>query len=294
MKPTFINVGPGRCGTSWLHLALRSHPEIATASIKETEFFNTNYERGSSWYESKFPTTSCKAIGEISNNYYLDPQVAERIVTYDSSMRIVFNLRRPQSLLSSMYGFAERRGLSLSGKREDLDIAVGRVMGSGYDSRSKQEKLVGTDTPTLFEAALLSRYITPYLELFGSRNVHFFILERMKSDPSAELASLYRFLEVDDSHVPATSETQVNDALVPQSKLVARVASSAAFALRSVGADRLLTTLHDSTAIKRTLFRKRESAEAELPLTEADLEELAAEEQRVLELVPEVHEIWTL
>lgn len=193
-----------------------------------------------------------------------------------------------------MYGFAERRGLSLSGKREDLDIAVGRVMGSGYDSRSKQEKLVGTDTPTLFEAALLSRYITPYLELFGSRNVHFFILERMKSDPSAELASLYRFLEVDDSHVPATSETQVNDALVPQSKLVARVASSAAFALRSVGADRLLTTLHDSTAIKRTLFRKRESAEAELPLTEADLEELAAEEQRVLELVPEVHEIWTL
>ena len=56
-----------------MHQVLRSHPDIAMASIKETEYFNNNLDRGSAWYSSKFPDTKATAIGEISNNYYLDP-----------------------------------------------------------------------------------------------------------------------------------------------------------------------------------------------------------------------------
>lgn len=292
MKPTFINVGPGRCGTSWLHQAFRSHPDISMASVKETEFFNSNFEKGTRWYESKFPSTTAGAIGEISNNYYVDPTVARRIVEYDPSIKIIFNLRRPFSLLQSMYGFAERRGLSLTGNRADVDIPIGRVMGSGYESRHRSGGLVGTDTPTLFEAALLSRYISPYLDTFPEDQVHFFLLERMKSDPSAELAALYRFLEVDDTHISPSTSDKINDALVPQSKMAARAASSAAFALRRVGADRLLTALHDSTTIKTALFKRRESSEVNLPITEADQHILADEEQKICDLVPEVRGFW--
>lgn len=262
------------------------------ASVKETEFFNTNYAKGASWYESKFPSSGFQAVGEISNNYYLDAVVAERIAAYNPEMKIIFNLRQPESLLKSMYGFGERRGLPLTGERTDLDIPVGKVMGSGYDSRAKHNALVGTDTPTVFEAAMLSSYIGPFVEIFGTRNVHFFILERMTKNPAAELAVLYRFLGVDEAHIPDTAEERVNDALVPQSKSVARAASSVAFALRRVGADRLLTALHDSTAIKNTLFKKRESVELALPLTEVDRATLAHEENRIIELVPEVREHW--
>lgn len=292
MKPTFINVGPGRCGTSWLHQAFRSHPDIAMASIKETEFFNTNFEKGNSWYEAKFPSTTYGAIGEISNNYYLDPVVARRISQYDPSIRIIFNLRRPLSLLKSMYGFAERRGLSMSGGREDLEIPIGRIMGSGYESRYKSGELVGTDTPTLFEAALLSRFINQYVDTFPADKVHFFLLERMKSDPAAELSALYRFLEVDDTFIPPSSSDRINDALIPQSKVVARAASSAAFTLRRLGADRLLTALHDSTAIKNVLFKKRESSEVNLPISKADHQVLLDEEQRICDLVPGVRGFW--
>ena len=180
----------------------------------------------------------------------------------------------------------------LTSSREDLDIPIGRVMGSGYDARERQGNLVGTDTPTLFEAALLSRYIPAYIDLFGSQNVHFFILERMKKDPEAELTALYRFLQVDETHVPETADERVNDALVPQSKGVARLASSTAFTLRRLGADRLLTALHDSPTIKKALFTKSDSAGVELPLDDTDRDVLREEERKIIEIVPNVEEHW--
>ena len=78
VRPTFINIGPGRCATSWLLEALKAHPEIEMAKVKETEYFNTNFDRDVDWYESHFSVGSnnAQAIGEISNNYYLDASVA--------------------------------------------------------------------------------------------------------------------------------------------------------------------------------------------------------------------------
>lgn len=293
MRPTFINVGPGRCGTSWMHQALRSHPEISMASIKETEYFNNNLHKGLSWYESKFPE-SCGAVGEISNNYYLDPEIALRIADYNADIKIIFNLREPESLLRSMYAFAQRRGLKLDHNSSDLEIPVGRVMGSGYDVRLRSNNLAATDKPTLFEAALLSRFMSPYVECFDTSQIYFFILERMREDPATELARLYRFLGVSDTHVPDMTETKVNDAVVPTSKTIARLASAGAYGLRRVGADRLLTSLHDSQSIKSLLFTNRESREVVLPTSDEQRFELVRERALVADLVPAAKVAWNL
>ena len=52
VRPNFINIGPGRCASSWLLEVLESHPQISMARIKETEYFNTNFDKGAAWYLS--------------------------------------------------------------------------------------------------------------------------------------------------------------------------------------------------------------------------------------------------
>ena len=52
VRPTFINIGPGRCATSWLLEALKAHPEIEMSKVKETEYFNTHFQRDTDWYHS--------------------------------------------------------------------------------------------------------------------------------------------------------------------------------------------------------------------------------------------------
>ena len=133
VRPNFINIGPGRCASSWLLEVLESHPDISMARIKETEFFNTNFDKGTDWYESLFPKSDCQAIGEISNCYYTEPAVAERVRQYDPGMRVMINVRDPFSLLKSFHGFGVRRGLELGDLNEALNFPIGRIMGSGYD-----------------------------------------------------------------------------------------------------------------------------------------------------------------
>ena len=134
-QPTFIDIGPGRCATSWLWEALRSHPEIEMSPIKETEFFNTHFERGVEWYESHFKPGTVS--GEVSTNYYLDSQVATRIRDYRSDMKIVINLRDPFSLLESFYGFGQRRGLELPRLHDALNWPNGANHGVGVPAAGK-------------------------------------------------------------------------------------------------------------------------------------------------------------
>ena len=89
VKPTFISIGPARSGTSWLYQVLKSHPSISISKVKETEYFNHNYEKGSEWYESFF-TKSNQSIGEISSAYFCEPDVPKRIYKYNYSITYMF------------------------------------------------------------------------------------------------------------------------------------------------------------------------------------------------------------
>ncbi len=45
-------------------------------------------------------------------------------------------------------------------------------------------------------------HVERYLKVFGAENVHFVILDDIKSDPAKAFQSVLRFLEIDDSFVP--------------------------------------------------------------------------------------------
>jgi hypothetical protein len=257
ITPTFINVGPGRCATSWLHEILQAHPEVATANVKETEYFNSNFHQGHEWYLKHFEAAndpSKLASGEISNCYYTEPAVAHRIKEFNPQMRIIFNLRDPYTLMQSFHGFGVRRGIELGPLEESLDVHIGRLMGSGYSFRQRRKTLNPGDQVSLLNSVMLSRHIRSFLEVFPREQIYFFVYERLRSEQDTVLREIYDFIQVDSSFVPPASEQVVNAAITPKSKSVAKLATNVSYLLRRAGAYGLLSRLHQSRLIKRIFY----------------------------------------
>ncbi len=295
--PSFINVGPGRCASSWMLEALESHPDISMARIKETEYFNTNFDRGDAWYESLFPNERTAAVGEISNCYYFEPTAAARIHAYDPQLKIIFNVRDPFTLLNSYHGFGVRRGLELTDVAVDLDTPVGRVMGSGYDHRQKKRTLNKGDDVSLLESVLLAQHFQRFIDLFPPEQIHVFVFERLKTDGDAALKEMYEFLGVDAAHVPPVASEVVNEAITPKSKQVARAAASFAFFLRQIGAYGLLDNLKKSRLVKRMFYRANAaSGDKKVNLREtldtATCDRLRQDMRRMIELHPPLAKYW--
>jgi hypothetical protein len=293
--PNFINVGPGRCGTSWLHEALTAHPEIGMARVKETEFFNNNFHLGYDWYVSHFTAASGKkTIGEMSNMYYLDTALPDRLLAFNPGMKVIFNIRDPLTLMRSYYLFGVRRGLALKHDASDLDMPIGLFMGSGYAYRERKGQLTASDTPTLTESVLLSRYLRPYVERFPPDQLYIFDFERFKRQPEAELRRIYSFLGVAPDHTLDGASERVNEAIRPKFDSVGRLATWAAFLLRQAGAYGLLTRLHGSRRLKSLLFQRVAPDDANTVLSiPPQVERLLAEERmKIAALHPDIEESW--
>ncbi len=252
--PTFVNIGPGRCATSWLHEILLAHPEVTMAKVKEAEFFNHNYEKGPDWYDSQFPPKRNAAVGEISNCYYTEPNIAQRILDYSPDFKIIVNIREPYSLLQSFHGFGIRRGLELPALEDALDIPIGKLMGAGYEYRKQKKQLTDGDRVRLLEAVLISGFVKPFLDLFPRENLYLFVFERLKHDQETVIRELYEFLGVEKEFLPPVTTEIVNASIAPKSKYVARMATRVSYFLRRLGAYGLLSQLHQSRMIKKMFF----------------------------------------
>ncbi len=223
---------------------------------KETEFFNTHFDRGTDWYESFFGDCGeALAIGEISNNYYLDPEVAHRIRAYSPQIKLIVNLRNPFDLLGSTYGFGIRRGLSLASLEEALEVPIGMFMGSGFGERQRAGALTAADRVPLLESVLLAQRLAPFLDSFDDRQLYVFIFERLKRHPLEMLQEVYEFLGVDTSYVPPMAKKVINPSIVPRVRILGTLASRFAYLLRSLGFYGLLQRLHRTERLKSLLFK---------------------------------------
>ena len=61
--PDFLVIGTQRGGTTSLYRYLQQHPCVVPAVLnKGIHYFDTNFDRGPSWYRSHFPTTVSMAL----------------------------------------------------------------------------------------------------------------------------------------------------------------------------------------------------------------------------------------
>ena len=123
--PTFLCLGPPKCGTTWLAAAVAAHPDVLCGAKKELDYFaSPNYDRGRAWYEAQFTDgdPAAPAVGEFSPGYVRtvpcdggDPAdrrygVAERVAADYPDLKLVVVLRDPVDRAVSAYFHALKGG----------------------------------------------------------------------------------------------------------------------------------------------------------------------------------------
>jgi hypothetical protein len=117
MLPNFLIVGVQRGGTTSLYNYLIMHENIIGASTKEIHFFDNNFHRGISWYQSQFENSSDtkntneSITGEASPYYIFHPLVPKRILGVIPKVKLIILLRNPVDRAYSHYWHERRLGI---------------------------------------------------------------------------------------------------------------------------------------------------------------------------------------
>lgn len=242
MVPTFIGIGPGRSGTSFIYEALLEHPQVTMAhGTKETNFFGSEYHRGIDWYASFFEGADTPAVGEISNNYFYDGDVAERMAAVVPEARLFSCLRHPFDRLRSVYQYRLRAGTIPASV--PLDEAVERY-------------------PDLVEDNCYASRLAPFRAHFSPEQLLVLFYDDLDRDPRAFLTRLFAFVGVDPAFEPSVLDQRVNAAVELRSPWLQRVVGPAARLLRALGLVRVVTRLKRSDALRKALFRPPKSTGA--------------------------------
>ena len=249
---SFLAVGPGRSGTTWLHEALSHHPGLCLpTNVKETMFFDRHHGKGLPWYADHFKHRQADQLcGEVGPTYFHVPAAPERIKDANPQCRIVITLRDPVSR-------------TLSGYRHHL--SKGRVSGSLTQAAKKM--------PSIVDSGKFGVHIPRWLETFGTDNVTFALLDDIQAHPAHVLKSIYEFLKVDDVAPPPGTYDRVGVASMSRHLNLARAATGLADWLR---ARRLYGVVEFGKALGlKRVYRGREG---EMPdLTTAERAELLTE-----------------
>jgi hypothetical protein len=185
-RPSFICVGAGKAGTTWLWEMLRLHPDVFLPDVKEIHYFNDiayegsdvrnpNFRKPVGWYLRFFAAARPGQVcGEISPSYLWSETAPDAIHAFDPHMRILIMLRDPVDRLFSSYLFGQQKG------------EIGRI--------SFEEAIRSVDY--LLARAPCSRSVARYLELFGPERVKVVFHEELAADPRRLLLEVEDFLDV--------------------------------------------------------------------------------------------------
>jgi Sulfotransferase family len=230
--PTFFVIGAQKCGTTALYMALRQHPQIYMSPRKEPRFFafagqapnfcgpgselfrqDVIYERAA--YEALFSQAGSDQVrGEASPIYlssYQPAATAQQIQARVPDARLIAILRQPAQRAWSAYLHHRRLGLEpLPDFRKALAQETARTTQHWYPGwRYRQNG---------FYAANLR----PYFDLFERQQIRVYLYEEWNKQPSAVLADIFQFLQVDPSFQPDLTQRH-NVSLVPRSQWLQRL-----------------------------------------------------------------------
>jgi hypothetical protein len=121
IMPDFFIIGAQKGGTTSLYYYLVKHPSIASAWRKELSFFDSNFQKGLSWYRGQFPFNIRKyyaehvhkqdfITGEASPSYLFYPNVPKRVAEIFPHIKLIVLLRNPVDRAYSLYCHQVARG----------------------------------------------------------------------------------------------------------------------------------------------------------------------------------------
>jgi Sulfotransferase domain len=202
-----IIIGAQRCGTTYLHSLLETHPEIAMARPTRPEpkvFLSPELaERGRAWYESTYfaHARSESLLGEKSTSYIEHPEAAARAASVLGSAEIIVMLRDPVARAVSNWQF------STDNRLEKLSLS--EALTANLSGARAWDRTATSVSPFAYlERGRYADYLDAWYAHFpGSVHIHF--LEELISD-HAEVARLYNEIGVEQAFRPDNLGQPIN------------------------------------------------------------------------------------
>ncbi|XP_052818864.1 heparan sulfate glucosamine 3-O-sulfotransferase 2-like [Mya arenaria] len=181
--PKVIIIGVKKCGTRALLEYLKLHPLIK-APGPEPHFFDRNYHRGLDWYRSIMPSTKEHEITmEKTPRYFVSPDVPERIYNMSPNTKLVIVVRDP--VIRALSDFTQ----AVSKNEVESNMTFRRRVLRRDGDINIHSSIVQT--------GIYVRYITNWLEYFGSSNIHIVSGEELVTNPLAVLETVQDFIGVE-------------------------------------------------------------------------------------------------
>lgn len=207
--PDFFIVGATRSGTTYLHHALRAHPDIFLPEVKELQYFNrdSRYAPDLKGYRERFwGYAGERAVGEATPLYMTANAVydrggalrigaggdaIERIARHFPEARLVVSLRDPATRIRSIYEKNLRQG--------KLETPLQALLEQELDGATSPLKLLYLND--------YRTHLDNILRHFPSERVMIMIFEEWRAEPGPAIERLQRFLGVDPGfREPAVAE----------------------------------------------------------------------------------------
>lgn len=221
-KPNLFIVGEPRSGTTALYNYLRTHPQIFFPKVKEPSHFASYYfeeyieihRKQLKNQEINFPkfyyrnnylnlykNRKEKYLGDASTKYLYSEDASKRIDEFNPDSKIIALFREPVDFLFSYHS----RQLFLLNEYEPNLIKALKL----EKLRQKGEKLnksVKLPSSLLYSERLkFSEHIKRYLDYFPIKQIKIVIFEDFKKNNKKTLVDIYKFLNVNENHIPKFS-----------------------------------------------------------------------------------------
>ncbi len=223
--PNFLVIGAAKAGTTSLYSYLKEHPQIYMSPHKEPRFFAlegkpidfqgpgdltrfkfvTNIES----YRALFEEVSHEvAIGEASPWYLYVPQAPKRIKNYIPNAKLIAILRDPVERAYSNFLHAVSEELEpLNDFMQAMEAEEERIRHNwSYRWHYKQK-------------GFYSVQIKRYYDLFDRDQIRFYLYDDFITSPMSVMQDIFRFLGVNDTFVPNTSQKH-NVSRLPKNKVL--------------------------------------------------------------------------
>lgn len=223
IKPSFIGVGAGRCGTSAIFAALRHHSGCYLSPLKELNYFGIRDKETVSTgltfseYLSYFlGAKPGQLVGEISPAYLTFPDSLSNLKSYLPDVKIILTLRNPFDRFKSQFKHHQVHH-SYSSFDHYSKVALDQYYAGYPNGKNWYEPVKNLYQSLFFEG------VSALVDSYGQSKIHTVYHSSLSSNYSDELASLQRFLGLDVIDLPfertnQSSKGSVDLAIQPATK----------------------------------------------------------------------------
>lgn len=204
--PSFLIIGFGRCGTTYLYDRLLEHPNVCPALVKEIDFFTTHYEKGEDWYRAHFASAlnwrgdEPVIVGEASVGYVIGPRAPHRIASLIPDVKIIVMVRNPVDRAHSHFHHNRRLGIEPLESFDEAIDAESERLAAFSSTPSGRSKINGYGRAhfSYLSQGFYADYLERWIDIFPSEQLLVIQSEEFYRNPSKTLGNVSEYIGLPD------------------------------------------------------------------------------------------------